>query len=89
MCCFDFSLFTVSDGDDKCVTAFTVVLVTGVGCVFGTVFVIGVALLGWSSFEFDTVQGNGWCIFLDPLISILGSYTLCRILWFFSKKYIL
>ena len=29
------------------------------GCALGTLFVIGVALLGWSSFEFDTIQGNG------------------------------
>ena len=29
------------------------------GCVFGTLFVISVALRGWSSFEFDTTQGNG------------------------------
>ena len=33
------------------------------GCMIGTpigaLIVIGVALLGWSSFEFDTIQGNG------------------------------
>ena len=38
--------------------------ITVYGCVFGTLFLIGVALLGWSSFEFDTIQGNGWCIFV-------------------------
>ena len=32
-------------------------------CVVIPVFVTGVALLGWSSFEFDTIQGNGECIF--------------------------
>ena len=29
------------------------------GCVVTPVFMIGVALLGWSSFELDTIQGNG------------------------------
>ena len=28
-------------------------------CVVTPVFVTGVAILGWSSFEFDTMQGNG------------------------------
>ena len=41
--------------DDKSGRALCAVL----GIVSGTLFVIGVALLGWSSFEFDTIQGNG------------------------------
>ena len=36
-----------------------VINIVAAGCVFGTLFVISVALLGWSSFEFDTIQGNG------------------------------
>ena len=48
--CFDFSSPT-----GKCVRACIAVL----GCVLGTLFMMGVALLGWSSFEFDTIQGNG------------------------------
>ena len=36
------------------------------GCVATPVFMIGVALLGWSSFEFDTIQGNGKCILPNP-----------------------
>jgi len=31
----------------------------GIGCGVTTQLVTGVALLGWSSFEFYTVQGNG------------------------------
>ena len=54
---FDFSLPT--DEDDKCFIACCGVLPTVFGCVFGTVLATGVALLGWSSFEFDTLQGNG------------------------------
>ena len=36
-----------------------VVAVVASACVVTPVFVIGVVLLGWSSFEFDTMQGNG------------------------------
>ena len=50
--CFDFSLPTE---DEKCFTASWAVF----AIVLGALFVIGVALLGWASFEFDTVQGNG------------------------------
>ena len=50
--CFDFSLPT---DNKKCLCAFVTVL----GSVLGTLFMIGVALLGWSSFEVDTIQGNG------------------------------
>ena len=50
--CFDFSLPT---GYDSCVCASVIVP----GSVLGTLFMIGVALLGWSSFEVDTIQGNG------------------------------
>ena len=49
--CFDFSLPT----DKKCKGACLTVLLS----VFGTLFMIGVALLGWLSFEVDTIQGNG------------------------------
>ena len=37
----------------------SLVAVVACGCVAIPVFVTGVALLGWSSFEFDTIQGNG------------------------------
>ena len=33
--------------------------VCAAGCVVTPVFMIGVVLLGWSSFELDTIQGNG------------------------------
>ena len=33
--------------------------VCSAGCVVTPVFMIGVVLLGWSSFELDTIQGNG------------------------------
>ena len=45
----------------------TLVSVVACGCVVTPVFVIGVVLLGWSSFEFDTIQGNGKCMFLNHL----------------------
>ena len=48
---FDLSLST--DGKCKLVSAIAL------ECVFTTVSMIGVALLGWSSFEFDPVQFNG------------------------------
>ena len=48
---FDISLPIGDKCGAACITAF--------GCVFGTLFMIGVALLGWLSFEFDTIQGNG------------------------------
>ena len=35
------------------------VSVCAAGCVVTPVFMIGVVLLGWSSFEFDTMQVNG------------------------------
>ena len=67
--CFDFSLPTDhgKDVDDEllptiydcCIGCFSPILVCVIGCVFGTPLMIGVALLGWSSFEFDTTQGNG------------------------------
>ena len=37
------------------------------------VFVIGVALLGQTTFEIDTVQMNGQLIFLNPLTLNVGS----------------
>ena len=46
------------DDDDECESACGAVF----GIVSGTLFVIGVigvVLLGCSSFEFDTIQGNG------------------------------
>ena len=49
------SLHPEDDEGDECVIACCGFL----GCVFGTVLATGVALLGWSSFEFDTTQGNG------------------------------
>ena len=42
------------DLEDICMVA-----MVACGCVATPVFMIGVALLGWSSFEFDTIQGNG------------------------------
>ena len=39
----------------KCV----IVSMVTCGCVVTPVFMIGVVLLGWSSFEFDTMQVNG------------------------------
>ena len=35
---------------------------------------IGVALLGWSSFEFDTIQGNGECVSLDLKFWVVTHY---------------
>ena len=32
------------------------VCASALGCLFGTMFVLDVAFLGWSSFKFDTVQ---------------------------------
>ena len=49
--CFDFSLPTGYKQCDACLTVLLSVL--------GTLVMIGVALLGWSSFEVDTIQGNG------------------------------
>ena len=43
------------DVGKKCICA----SVCAGGCVVTPVFMIGVALLGWSSFELDTIQGNG------------------------------
>ena len=37
----------------------SLIAVVACGCVVTPVSMIGVALLGWSSFEFDTIQGNG------------------------------
>ena len=62
--CFDFSPPT--DEDDRedlaavergtcCIVVVSIVFV----CLLGTMIAIGVALLGWSSFEFNTIQGNG------------------------------
>ena len=48
--CFDFSPPTDTHFG-ACIGVF--------GCILGTLFMIGVVLLGWSSFEFDTIQGNG------------------------------
>ena len=44
---------------DKSVTVCIAVYGCAGGIVSGTLYVIGVALLGQSSFEFDTIQGNG------------------------------
>ena len=55
------SLYPDDDNDDGCGCCSTGVFgcVLGpFGCALGTLFVIGLALLGWSSFEFDTIQGN-------------------------------
>ena len=52
--CFDFSLPT-NDEKRKCAIACIAVL----GSVLVALPVIGVALLGWSSFAFNTIQGNG------------------------------
>ena len=52
--CFEFSLPTGKNCLDACAACFTVF-----GGVFGTLFLIGVGLLGCSSSEFDTTQGNG------------------------------
>ena len=51
---FDLSLTT----DGKCKSASAIAL----ECVLTTVSMIGLALLGWSSFEIDPVQINGKCI---------------------------
>ena len=55
--CFDFSLPTDECSIASCWTACRVT--TFIGCAFLTPSMIGVTLLGWSSFEFDTIQGNG------------------------------
>ena len=64
------SLFTDDDDDDghnsKCGYASSIACCTAFGSVPALVFVIGVVLLGWSSFEFDTIQVNGECLFLSP-----------------------
>ena len=52
-----FSHTGICDCDDGG-SIFLVVMVS-CGCVVTPVFMTGVALLGWSSFEFDAVQGNG------------------------------
>ena len=45
----------------NCDEGINILLVGSVACGFVVlpVFMTGVALLGWSSFEFDTIQGNG------------------------------
>ena len=54
MCLFgDFKFPLSADGKNHCLR------ITAIGCVLTTLSVIGVALLGGSSFEFDTIQGNG------------------------------
>ena len=59
LCAIGFFDFSLPTGEDECCIALFTVLPTVFGCVLGTVLVTGVALLGWSSFEFDTIQGNG------------------------------
>ena len=49
--CFEFSLSTGNICGSACITVF--------GSVFGTLLLIGAALLEWSSFEYGTIQGNG------------------------------
>ena len=48
-------------GDCNCDESRSICLVAIVagGCIVIPVSVTGVALLGWSSFEFDTIQRNG------------------------------
>ena len=54
MCLFgDFRFPLSAGGKNHCLR------VTAIGCVLTTLSVIGVTLLGRSSFEFDTIQGNG------------------------------
>ena len=61
-----FSLAGIScDGYDT--IDISLVAVVACGCVTIPVFVTGVALLGLSSFEFDTIQGNGQCVFSHSL----------------------
>ena len=55
------------DGDDdgsnsKCRYASSIACCIVFGSIPTLVFAIGVALLGWSSFEFDTIQVNGECL---------------------------
>jgi len=55
------------DGDDdgsnsKCRYASSIACCIVFGSVPTLVFAVGVALLGWSSFEFDTIQVNGECL---------------------------
>ena len=64
--CFMPSLPT-DDGDDdgsnsKCRYASSIACCIVFGSVPTLVFAVGVALLGWSSFEFDTIQVNGECL---------------------------
>ena len=63
-------LSTDDDNDDgynsKCRHASSIACCTAIGSVPALVFMIGVVLLGWSSFEFDTMQVNGECLFLSP-----------------------
>ena len=50
------SYFDLSPSTDvKCISVSTIAL----ECVFTVMSMIGVGLLGWSSFEFDPVQFNG------------------------------
>ena len=54
MCLFgDFKFPLSADGKNHCLR------ITAIGCVLTTLSVIGVGLLGGSSLEFDTIQGNG------------------------------
>ena len=57
--------FFLPTGGCNCDTGFTKFLfgMVACACVVIPVFVTGVTLLGWSSFEVDTIQGNGECIF--------------------------
>ena len=52
-----FSHTGVCDCDDGFQISLVAMVVSG--CVVAPVFMAGVALLGWSSFEFDTIQENG------------------------------
>ena len=56
------SLYPQDDDDESgsaCIAVFGCAIGILTGTLIGTLFVTGVALLGWSSFEFDTIQGNG------------------------------